>query len=854
MRRLVILAALVAVVACSGALEASAALASGGGSDAPWADPFGNVGPAVAVPTGYWVDVDESGTTTSGSLGGSGSLSATGTGNVNYGFDEECAPGETSGGPFSIGFYPPLVCSHDPRHELGRPFASPPNGFWFTGNEHCVSAGRSLSGTTFTWHVQLPQTGPWHVEVHIPSWTSYGWGNQYILTAADGRFENTGFIQQAYNGQWVQLFGSHQFNTGQDYTVELTPSDTSDSNCHYQMADQMRWVYDGTEENGTHKGSGEAVPSNSSPPLIFGAAVEGQTLAEANGVWANSPISYTYQWEDCNSSGGQCVPIPGATSQSYALTASDVEHTIVVKETATNEAGVSSPSTSVPTAVVTAASVLNLPQPGVNIPPTACSSSAQAASMRPPRGKVAIANIAARGEDAIARLTPARAVSRTVSRRARQFDIAVTLSKGLARLFDPHQECPQTLQGSGYVNFRERAARWTVTLPGVFQGELQVIAIRNRTYVNAPEFARGKAHKAVWIELRSTSDYKTFDKLPLLRDIVVLTNPLRSLDVLRSVKAGGNKRAHRAVNRHATAPQARVADSPSISASCSQQAQSVADGTSVDAKHLTDQFSLNTKVDETTLKSWAESKISAEADNSGVCQETISVENAKAEGFDVVFDFTSSSPKDPSIQAPQSTATAEWKVIYHVKDAPCLDGTWDGEESVSAPNPGGGEITGTLTGHLAIAASGLSWSYTFTSMDEYEITVGVDPEPPYTPIYGPDSFTGNEGFKGSGAVTGALAAMDGNLSAFPSGVWSRTFSPDLRGLSPGLNAGGNVTLSLDIAFNCSARQLTVDAYVPGGEKLIWGFDMHKMSDAPPQVTVEQNWRSEISAPVPSGSS
>jgi hypothetical protein len=198
----------------------------------------------TSLPIGYWVDVDESGTTTSGSRGGSGSLTATGTGDVNYGYAEECTQ-TTNGGPFSEGYYPPLVCNHDKRHELGRPFNSPPNGFWFTGNEHCVNAGRPFSGADFTWHVQLPQTGSWHVEAYIPSWTSYGWGNQYILTSADGKFEKYPLIQQGYHGQWVNLFGSHQFTAGQDYTVELTLADGSDSYCHYQMADQMKWVYDG---------------------------------------------------------------------------------------------------------------------------------------------------------------------------------------------------------------------------------------------------------------------------------------------------------------------------------------------------------------------------------------------------------------------------------------------------------------------------------------------------------------------------------------------------------------------------------------------------------------------------------
>ena len=787
----------------------------------PWVNAAGGV-----IPTGYWVDVDESGTTTSAALGGSGYLAATGTGNVNYGFDEECAPGEASGGPFSIGFYPPLVCSHDPRHELGRPFASPSNGFWFTGNEHCVSAGRSFSGSVFTWHVQLPQSGPWHVEVHIPSWTMYGQGNHYIVSSDEGRSESV-LSQEASHGQWVALAGgTHNFTASQDYTVELTQADTENGFCKYQMADQMKWVYDGTEEGGSHKGSGGAVPSNSSPPLIFGAAIVGQTLMEANGVWANSPTSYTYQWEDCDSSGGQCAPIPGATSQSHILTASDVEHTVVVKETATNEAGVSSPATSEPTAVVTAASVLYLPQPGVNIPPPTCSSSVQAAGTRlPARGRVAVGNVAARGGGAVARLTPARAVSRTVSRRARRFDIAVTLSKGLARLFDPGQECPQTLQGSGYVNFRERAARWTVALPGVFQGELQVIAIRNRTYVNAPEFARGKAHKAIWVELRSTSDYTTFDKLPLLRDIVVLTNPLRSLDVLRSVKAGGNTRAHRAVNAHGTEPHARMADSPSISASCSQQAQSVADGNSVDAKHLTDQFSLNTNVDETTLKSWAESKISAEADSSGVCQETISVENANAEGFDVVFDFTSSSPKNPSVQAPQSTATAEWKTIYHVKEAPCMDGVW--ETTFNPPNI----VPTSVTARALISGNAIRWTRDFTTD-------------------GDGDLTHDEWNEASGALSGTETAGVGEFSTVVTG----TENVMSVGAYPYAETY-EVSRPLKLSLNCHAGTLLVEQFRVFTVGAPLSQMLHRTSPTPPpQVTVEQNWRSEISVPAQSGSS
>jgi len=83
-------------------------------------------------------------------------------------------------------------------------------------------------------------------------------------------------------------------------------------------------------------------PSTSGQPTISGTAQEGQTLTEAHATWSNSPTSYSYQWEDCNSSGASCVAITGATNQTYILTSSDVGHTIVVQESATDAGGTSS--------------------------------------------------------------------------------------------------------------------------------------------------------------------------------------------------------------------------------------------------------------------------------------------------------------------------------------------------------------------------------------------------------------------------------------------------------------------------------------------------------------------------------
>lgn len=92
-------------------------------------------------------------------------------------------------------------------------------------------------------------------------------------------------------------------------------------------------------------------PSNTAPPTISGAAQVGQRLTESHGSWSNSPTSYSYQWEDCDSSGNNCQAISGATGQSYTLTGSDAGHTVRVVETATNSAG-SAQSASAPTRAV----------------------------------------------------------------------------------------------------------------------------------------------------------------------------------------------------------------------------------------------------------------------------------------------------------------------------------------------------------------------------------------------------------------------------------------------------------------------------------------------------------------------
>jgi RHS repeat-associated protein len=80
-------------------------------------------------------------------------------------------------------------------------------------------------------------------------------------------------------------------------------------------------------------------PKDTAVPSISGTVAVGSTLTLSNGTWSNSPLTYAYQWENCNISGAECSPIAGATNSSYIVYPSNVGHKLVGRVWATDSDG-----------------------------------------------------------------------------------------------------------------------------------------------------------------------------------------------------------------------------------------------------------------------------------------------------------------------------------------------------------------------------------------------------------------------------------------------------------------------------------------------------------------------------------
>ncbi|HEY2180206.1 MAG TPA: hypothetical protein VGH09_00880, partial [Solirubrobacteraceae bacterium] len=107
------------------------------------------------------------------------------------------------------------------------------------------------------------------------------------------------------------------------------------------------------------------LPKNTTAPKVSGSLVDGQLLAANNGEWSGSePITYSDQWQLCNSVGASCANISEATGSTLKLISSYVGSTVRLVVTAKNAAGSTSETSSV-TSVIAALLPKNVTLPSI---------------------------------------------------------------------------------------------------------------------------------------------------------------------------------------------------------------------------------------------------------------------------------------------------------------------------------------------------------------------------------------------------------------------------------------------------------------------------------------------------------
>jgi hypothetical protein len=176
----------------------------------------------------------------------------------------------------------------------------------------------------------------------------------------------------ATQGQTLTVSNGTWSNSPTSFAYQWQRCDTSGNNCSAisgatnstyvlvagDVGSTMRAVVTATNAGGSTLATANQTatvvplpPSNNTTPTITGTTTQGSTLTASNGTWSNSPTSFGYQWQRCDSAGSNCATISGATASTYLLVAADVGKTIRVVVTATN-AGGSTPATSTQTGVV----------------------------------------------------------------------------------------------------------------------------------------------------------------------------------------------------------------------------------------------------------------------------------------------------------------------------------------------------------------------------------------------------------------------------------------------------------------------------------------------------------------------
>ena len=196
----------------------------------------------------------------------------------------------------------------------------------------------AITGTTMLGHTLKTSSGKW---TGSPTAYSYKW--QDCNTSGVGCSNITGATTTSYT------LGSRDV----DHAIRAVVTATNEGGSATATSPATTAVAEPAPPVEPPPPPPPAAPSNTTLPAITGTTTQGQTLNASNGKWTGSPTTYSYKWQDCNTSGASCSTITGATHTSYTLGSSDVGSTIRVIVSATNEGG-TTPATSAATATIAA--------------------------------------------------------------------------------------------------------------------------------------------------------------------------------------------------------------------------------------------------------------------------------------------------------------------------------------------------------------------------------------------------------------------------------------------------------------------------------------------------------------------
>jgi uncharacterized protein YukE len=186
-----------------------------------------------------------------------------------------------------------------------------------------------------------------------------------LLTAAIGGWTGTEPISYAY--QWLQCNG-----TGEACEDISGATGTTLGLISSLVGSTVRVIVTATNSGGSTEATsaatgliGALLPSNKELPSISGLLKDGESLSAAVGSWTGTePITYAYQWQQCNAKGEACKNLEDATASTLGLVSTLVGSTVRVIVTATN-AGGSTEATSAATGLIAALLPSNTELPSI---------------------------------------------------------------------------------------------------------------------------------------------------------------------------------------------------------------------------------------------------------------------------------------------------------------------------------------------------------------------------------------------------------------------------------------------------------------------------------------------------------